>query len=407
VDGSTRLLRSLRHANYRRYYAGQLVSLSGTWMQHTAQAWLVYRLTESSFWLGMVAFTGMLPILLLAIPAGHLADRFSRYRLLVIAHSLALVQALLLGVLALSGVITVTGVLLLAMLLGASQALEMPTRHSLIPMLVPREDLPNAIALNTGLFNVSRFIGPAVAGALLAVVDEGWVFLVNAASFLAILAALWRMDRSLLATPGSGRRTGEGFWAGPRHVLGDASLRRVVKIVLTVSLLGIPFSVLLPVVAREIYAGGPGLLGWLMAANGAGAFVAAVWLAMRGRSGGLDRVVGVAALLAGSALLLFANSTRPAAGIALLALAGFAFTTLVASCNTRVQVQIPDRLRGRVMAFYSVLFVGMFPLGQLLAGSLAVWLGVRPVIALFGACVFGAGVLYLVTGRAAARAGAV
>jgi MFS family permease len=388
------IARALRHRNFRRFFVGQLASLSGSWVQLTAQAWLVYRLTDSSFWLGLVAFVGLLPILLFGIPAGSVADRVSRHRLLLLVHTAALLQAVVLAALTLTGNVTVFQVMVLAALLGTTQAFEMPARQAFIAELVPREDLPNAIALNSALFNAARFIGPALAGVIVATAGEGWAFALNAASFAAIVIALLAMDGSVRAPRTLSHRTGDGFWSGMHHVRADPRLRGVMLMVMIASLVGLPFSLLMPVVAREIYGGAAGLLGALLAANGAGAFCAALWLAARARTEGQDLAIGAAAMGAGVALLLFASTPSPVLALLLLAAIGFAFTTLVASCNTALQLTAPDRLRGRIMALFSVLFVGLFPLGNLLAGSLAEWLGPRPVIALFGGCCLFAGVVY-------------
>jgi len=387
--------RALRHRNFRRFFVGQLASLSGSWVQQTAQAWLVYRLTDSSLWLGLVAFVGLLPILLLGIPAGSVADRVSRHRLLLAVHSVALVQAALLAYLTLSGQVTVFQVMLLAALLGTTQAFEMPARQAFIADLVPRADLPNAIALNSALFNAARFVGPALAGVIIAVAGEGWAFALNAASFAAIVVALLTMDGAVRAPPVPVVHAGDSFWSGLHQVRADPLQHGVLLMVMTVSLVGLPFALLMPVVARDLYGGDAGLLGALLAANGAGAFVAALWLAARAGITGQQQVIGRAALGAGVVLLLFATTPPAAVALLLLAAAGFAFTTLVASCNTALQLRTPDRLRGRVMALFSVLFVGLFPFGNLLAGSLAEWFGPRPVIVLFGCCCLLAGGLYL------------
>ncbi len=391
--------RALRHPNFRRFFAGQLASLSGSWVQQTALAWLVYRLTDSSLWLGLVAFAGLLPILLLGIPAGHLADRVSRHRMLLAAHSVALLQAVALAALTFAGDVEVLHLMALAALLGCVQAIEMPARQAFIADLVPREDLPNAIALNSALFNAARFVGPALAGVIIAVAGEGWAFVVNAASFAAILVALLAMDGAVREPRLREHVAGDGFWTGVMLVRGDARLRGVMAMVMTVSLVGLPFSLLMPVIARDLYGGAADLLGTLLAANGAGAFCAALWLAAHARVGGQARVIRGAALAAGQGLLGFATLPPTWLALPLLAAIGFAFTTLIATCNTTLQLSVPDRLRGRVMALFSVLFVGLFPLGNLLAGSLAEWLGPQPVIALFGCCCLLAGALYLLPGR--------
>ncbi|MDX1594282.1 MAG: MFS transporter [Gammaproteobacteria bacterium] len=397
-----RLLRALRNPNFRRFFAGQLASLSGTWMQQTAQAWLVYRLTGSSLWLGLVAFAGLAPILLFGLPAGHLADRVSRHRMLLVMHTLALLQALALAALTLSGKVTVPLVMLLAALLGTVQAFEMPARQAFLAELVPREQLPNAIALNSALFNAARFVGPALAGLIIAAAGEGWAFAVNAASFAAILVALLAMDETVRTPRLREHHPGEGLWSGIALVHGDAWLRGVMAMIMTVSLVGLPFSLLMPVVAREIYGGGADLLGTLLAANGVGAFCAALWLAARAGVSGQRRAIRAAAFAAGTGLLLFSAMPPLALALPLLAAIGFAFTTLIASCNTALQLRVPDRLRGRVMALFSVLFVGLFPVGNLLAGALGEGFGPRAVIGLFGAACLAAATVYALVGRSAA-----
>ena len=393
-----RLRRSLRHREFRLYFFGQMVSLHGTWMQNVAQAWLVYRLTNSSFMLGLVSFVSLVPVLVLGLVGGAAADRFPRRRLFLITQLLSLGQALTLAVLTLGGVVTVGQVMALAMVLGLAQAFEIPARHTLLAGLVPREDLHNAIALNSSLFNLARFVGPAVAGWLVALVGEGPVFLINALSFLAVVAALLAM-RPPAAPPVTGHTTGSRIGEGLRYARTQPPIRRALALVAVASLTGVPYMVLMPVFARQVFGGGPGILGVLLGAAGAGALVGALYLAQRQRSEGLERVMGAAGILAGLGLVAFSRTHALVAALAVLPVVGFAMTTLVASTNTFLQLSAPEALRGRVMSLFSVLFIGLAPVGNLSAGALAHALGAPFTVGVLGAVCCGAALVYTLRGR--------
>lgn len=383
-------LSSLRHRDFRLYYVGQLVSLNGTWMQTVAQSWLVYRLTDSSFMLGLVAFLAMLPVLLFGLLGGLLADRLPRRRLFLVAQALAMAQALVLATLALGGWIQVWHVMVLALLLGLVHAFEMPARHTFIAELVPREDLPNAIALNSSAFNIARFVGPALAGWVVAGFGEGTAFAVNAVTFLAVMGAIQRMDNPPPLP--DGREGGPGRLAeGLRFAWGAPVIRSALGMVGLTSLLGSSYAILMPVFAREIFAGGPGTLGLLLGSAGAGAMLAALRLAQRASGSGLDRLIGRSGVVAGVFMLLFAGVDHVGLALVLLPVIGFCFTSLVASANTLIQLEVPNRLRGRVMSLFSVTFIGLTPLGNLVAGTLGHWLGAPLTVALFGGvCLTGA-----------------
>jgi len=388
-------LSSLRHRDFRLYYVGQLVSLNGTWMQTVAQSWLVYRLTDSSFMLGLVAFLAMLPVLLFGLLGGLLADRLPRRRLFLVAQALAMAQALVLATLALGGWIQVWHVMVLALLLGLVHAFEMPARHTFIAELVPREDLPNAIALNSSAFNIARFVGPTLAGWVVAGFGEGTAFAVNAVTFLAVMGAIQRMN-SPPPLP-DGREGGPGRLAeGLRFAWGAPAIRSALGMVGLTSLLGSSYAILMPVFTREIFAGGAGTLGLLLGSAGAGAMLAALRLAQRASGSGLDRLIGHSGVVAGVFMLLFAGTRHLGLALVLLPVIGFCFTSLVASANTLIQLEVPNRLRGRVMSLFSVTFIGLTPLGNLVAGTLGHWLGAPLTVALFGgACLTGA-LTYLV-----------
>ncbi|WP_297528077.1 MFS transporter [Thiohalobacter sp.] len=384
-----RLFRSLRHRNYRLYFLGQLVSLHGTWMQNLAQAWLVYRLTESSFMLGLVGFLSLAPVLLFGLLGGAVADHLPRRRLFVWAQALAALQALALGMLTLAGTIEVGHILLLATLLGLVHAIEIPARHALVAELVPRQDLPNAVALNSATFNLARSLGPVTAGWLVGLVGEGWVFVINAASFLFVIAALLRTD--LADDRPAGLRRG-GVLDGLRLAWRTDALRRPLLLVGAVALFANPYLVLMPVFAREVFGGAAEQLGLLVGAAGLGALLGALRLARREGTDGLEGMIGLAGLSLGAALLLFSRTPVLVLALPVLALVGFSLTSLVAATNTFLQLHAPDALRGRVMSLFSVIFIGLSPLGNLLAGSIAEGLGVRLTAAVLGLVVLAAAI---------------
>jgi len=386
------IFRSLRHRNFRLYYLGQLVSLNGTWMQSVAQSWLVYRLTGSGTMLGLVGAMTLIPSLLFGIYGGWLADRFARRRLLMIAHTLAMVQAILLGALTILNWVQPWHILVLALALGLVQALETPVRQSFISQLVPREDLPNAIALNSSMFHLARFIGPAIAGILVAWIGEGPVFLVNAITFIAVLLSLFYLRLPEVSLTQENQRGLSSVWSGLHYARGHHLIRTLLIMVATVSLLGSAMVVLMPIFVVQVYGQGPKTLGLLMGMLGAGSLSGALLLASRRDFRLLERRVAVAAVSVAAGLILFA--VNPWHGLALLILftIGFSATTVFASSNTLIQLAVPDHLRGRVMALFSIALQGMISIGQLLLGSAADVVSVPLVVAISG------GVLLLLTG---------
>lgn len=380
-----RTLRSLRHHNFRLYYLGQLVSLNGTWMQHVAQAWLMYRLTGSSLMLGLAGAAALLPNLLFGLWGGVVADRVPRRTLLIAAQVLAMAQAFTLGVLTLGGWVTPAHILALAFLLGLVQAFEMPARHSFVAQLVPREDLPNAIALNSSLLHLARFIGPAVAGVLVAWMGEGLVFLVNGATFVAVLRALYAVRLPPRPEEGHEAAAASGALAeGLRYAWEHPTIRAALAMVAVVSLLGSSSAVLMPVFAAEVFGSGPKSLGWLLGALGAGSLVGALTLARHGTVGGLERLIAAMGVMAGLAYVLFTTTHSLAWALAVLPLASFALTTLIASSNAYLQLHVPDRLRGRIMALFTVALHGMMPLGQVILGTAAELIGAPYTVAAAG-----------------------
>lgn len=363
--------RSLRHRNFRIYYLGQLVSLNGTWMQSVAQAWLIYRLTGSGFMLGLTGALVLFPNLLLGIYGGWLADRFERKKLLIIAHALAMLQALVLGILTLGGWVEPWHILLLALALGLVQALETPARQSFISQLVERKDLLNAIALNSSMFHLARFTGPAIAGVLVALVGEGPVFLINAVTFIAIIFSLLYLPLPAAPAERAGQRGLSSVWSGLHYARQHKLIRTVLAMVATVSLLGGAASVLMPIFITQVFARGPESLGIFMALLGAGSLMGALTLASRREFYLLERRVAFAAVILGFALLVFALNDVFILALMILFVMGFVSTTVFASSNALIQLSVPDHLRGRTMALFTICLHGMVSIGQLTLGTLA------------------------------------
>lgn len=377
--------RALAHRNYRLFFAGQSVSLIGSWITRVATSWLVYRLTGSAWTLGIVGFAGQFPTFLLAPVAGAWVDRWNRHRLLVVTQVLAAVQSGILAWLALSGRITVTHVLALSVFQGVVNAFDMPARQSfIVDMIGNREDLPNAIALNSSMFNGARLVGPSVAGILIAVVGEGWCFFIDAVSYLAVIASLLLMRLSPAVT----RRTKSVLHEiveGYRYVVGFSPIRVLLILLAVTSLLGFPYTVLMPIIVGKVLHGGPHTLGFLMAASGVGALAGALYLASRKSVLGLGRVIAGSAFGFGVGLVLFSLSRQVWLSMLLMAVCGLTMILQMAASNTVLQTLSDDDKRGRVMSFYSMAFFGTAPLGSLFAGTVATWIGAPRTILIGGA----------------------
>lgn len=367
-------LRALRHRNYRLYFFGQAVSLLGTWVQTVAQGWLVYRLTGSTLLLGTVAFASQAPQLLLGPLGGILADRHDRRRLMLTLQSLMLLQAATLAVLTALGLIAPWHIVALALFLGAVNSLDAPVRQSMAAELVgDRADLPNAVALNSITFNSARFVGPPLAGLILAWTSEAACFALNALSFAAVLAALSRI-RTVPATRLLGSFAG-AFREGLSYAWRTYPVRALLTQVGLVSVLAAPYVALMPVFARDVFGSGPRALGWLLGAAGLGALMAALFLALRRSVRGLSGTIALGGGLAGAALLAFSLAGELAVALPLLFLLGFGIIVTNVSCNTVLQTIVPDGMRGRVVALYATAVLGGQALGNLAAGWLAEHLG--------------------------------
>jgi len=387
-------IRALRHRNFKLFFGGQIISLVGTWMQRIAMGWLVYRLTNSPFMLGAVGFAGQIPTFLLAPLGGVFADRWDRRRVLVITQTLAMVQALVLSVLVLTGAVVIWHIFVLSMFLGVVNAWDMPVRQSfMIEMVEKKEDLSNAIALNSSMVNSARLLGPSLAGILIASVGEGTCFLLNGISYLAVIAALLAMNVASKASPRQGARVWSGLAEGFHYAFGFAPIWSVLLLLALVSLMGMPYAVLMPIFAKEILHGGPHTLGFLMGASGVGALAGAVYLASRKSVLGLGKIISIAASLFGLGLIAFSLSRLLGLSLIMMIVTGFGMIVAMAASNTVLQTIVEDDKRGRIMSFYTMAFMGMAPFGSLLAGFLASRIGAPDTLLLGGiACLLGAAV---------------
>jgi MFS family permease len=385
--------RALRHRNFRLFVGGQLVSITGTWMQSVALGWLVYRLTHSAFLLGLVGFCGQIPSLVVSPLAGVWADRWNRHRMVVATQALSMLQALLLAGLVLTGVVEVWHLLALSLFIGIVNAFDVPARQSfLVEMVGGREDLPNAIALNSSTFNAARLVGPSVAGAMIAAVGEGVVFLVNGLSYVAVIGALLAMRVPARPSPGgpvapAWKTLEEGF----TYVTRFSPVRSILLLVALVSLAGAPYAVLMPVFATDVLHGDAHTLGFLVGSIGVGALCGALLLASRRTVRGLGNLIVAAVAGFGAALVAFSFSRSVALSLVLVFFTGLGLMVQMAASNTILQTVVDDDKRGRVMSFYAASFMGTMPIGSLVAGGLAGTIGAPRTLFLGGVvCLLGA-----------------
>jgi MFS family permease len=389
--GFQAITRTLGYRNFRLFFIGQGISLIGTWMQQVAMSWLVYRLTNSAFMLGFISFVTRIPIFLASPFLGVLADRWNRHRIVVITQTLSMLQALVLAFLVLTHQVQVWHLIFLSLFIGMVNALDIPSRQSfLVEMVEKKEDLGNAIALNSSLVNAARLMGPTVAGILIAVVGEGLCFLINGVSYVAVIVALLMMK----LTPRKVKRKHlpmfQEFGEGARYAYGFAPTRAILLLLSLVSLMGMPFMVLLPIFAENIYHQGADGLGFLTGATGAGALVGGVFLTTRKGVLGFGRTIVMATVVFGVGLLVFSHFSLFWPALGLLALAGFGMMVFLASSNTVLQTIVEDDKRGRLMSFYAMSFMGMAPFGSLLAGGLASRIGAQNTVLAGGiVCVVG------------------
>jgi MFS family permease len=379
------LLRSLRHRNFRLFVSGQSVSLVGTWVTRLATSWLVYRLTDSEFLLGLVGFCSQIPMLFLGPLAGVYVDRWDRQRVLLWTQVLSLVQSALLGVLALAGVITVWQVLVLQLVQGVISAFETPARQAfVVRMLDDPADLSNAIALNSSMVNGSRIIGPAIGGVLIAAVGEAWCFVLDAISYVPVIWSLMAMRVARQELPPTTESVIQQIVVGYRYIKSFSPIRTALILIAATGTFGVPHSVLMPVMASDVLGGQSNTLGILMAVSGVGALGGALYLASRATVVGLGRTIGYSTIAFGVTLIAFAFSKNLMLSVGLLLVSGAGYMTAIAASNTLIQTLVDDHLRGRVMAFYTMAFLGTMPLGSLAAGVVAGWMDAPRTIALGG-----------------------
>ena len=386
------LFRALRNRNYRLFFSGHGISLVGMWMTSVAIGWLVYRLTNSPFLLGLVAFSSQIPSLILTPVAGVFIDRWDRRKVILFTQFFAMVQALSLALLAFTGAIKVWHIIAIRLFQGFVNAVDIPARQSfIIDMLDDKNDLGNAIALNSSMFNGARMIGPSIAGILISLVGEWLCFLLDGLTYIAIIVALISMRIKPKANTLVNGRIWAGMKEGFDHAFGFLPIRALILMVALLSIFGFPYLVLMPIFARDILGGGPNTLGFLMAATGFGAVCGAVFLASRKTVVGLGKVLWISVMVFGTGLILFSISRSFIISMSLLLFTGFGMMIQMASANTLLQTIVDDDKRGRVMSFYAMAFMGMAPFGSLLAGTLASKIG-APLTNIIGGslCIVGA-----------------
>jgi MFS family permease len=392
TDNSSQIFRALKYRNFKLYFAGQSISLIGTWIQMIAMSWLVYDLSHSAFLLGLVGFVSRIPTLIFAPFAGVLADRFDKYKLLFLTQILAMLQAVIITVLLFTNVIQIWHIVALGVFLGIINSFDVPVRQSFVVNLIEKkEDLGNAIALNSAMVNGARLIGPSIAGILVASFGESWCFLINSLSFFAILSTLLMMkippSLKEIKIESHFEKLKEGF----KYSFGFLPIRYILLLLALVSLMGMPFQVLMPVFAKDIFHGGADALGLLMAAVGAGALIGALYLAKRKSVVGLGKNLATATCLFGIGLVLFSLSGTLWLSLIILILAGFGMMVEITASNTLLQTISEDDKRGRVMSFYTIAFMGTVPLGNLLSGIFSDLIGASNTIMFGGVfCILGA-----------------
>jgi len=377
-------VRALRHRNYRLFFGGQSLSLIGTWMTQVASSWLVYRLTNSALLLGLVSFSGQIPALFLTPFAGVWVDRWNRRTVLEVTQFLAMFQSFALAILVYTGNVNIWYILGLTMFQGAVNAFDIPARQTfVVEMIEDRADLPNAIALNSSMMNGARLIGPSIAGAVIAAAGEGYCFAIDGLSYIAVIASLMMM-RTKPGIPKPHENLFSELKAGWRYVRGYDPIRSILGLIAFISLVGLPYTVLLPVFAGVILHGGPHTFGFLTGATGLGAFISAVTLAMRKTIVGLGKRMAITSLTFGAALIAFAFSQTAWLSMILMLIVGFSMMQVIASGNTILHTIVDEDKRGRVMSFYTLAFIGAAPVGSLLAGALANQIGVVPTVVVCG-----------------------
>lgn len=389
-------LRALRYYNFRLYFSGQAISLIGTWMQRIAVSWLVYNLTHSAFMLGLVAFAGQIPILLFSPYAGAYVDRHSRYKTLLFTQVASMIQAGLLAIVVWNGNYNVTVIILLSVLLGIINAFDTPSRQSFMILLVEdKKHLPNAIALNSTMVTLARLLGPAVAGILLSSYGEDICFLINFLSFIAVIVSLLFMKLTMPARPKNTEPIWIGLRAGYTYIKGDVGLRSVVFLTAAMSLLVMPYTTLLPVYAASVFKGDVTTFSWLNSISGLGALLGAIYMATRKAGSKYLRIIAYSVLIFSVGLIVFSYTKNFTLALVFLMIAEAGLLTEISASNTYIQTHVDEHMRGRVISYYVMAFMGMQPIGGLLIGSLAHFTSTPFTVLVEGVCGVTAGLLFI------------
>jgi MFS family permease len=380
-------VRALRSPNYRLFFAGQSISLIGTWMTRIATSWLVYRLTDSALLLGLVSFAGQIPAFFLAPIAGVWIDRWNRHRTLVWTQAFSMLQSFALAALALTHTVHIWSLIALVLMQGLINAFDMPARQAfVIEMIEDRADLGNAIALNSSMVNGARLLGPAIGGLVIAAVGEGYCFLIDGISYIAVVVSLLMMSVDRRSARGAVKRVRHELLEGWKYVVGSDAIRSILLQLALVSLIGMPYTVLMPIIAGNVLHGGAHTLGFLMGASGVGALASAISLALRRNVVGLGRMIPIASAVFGVGLIGLGLSREFWISLLLMLLTGFGMMQQMAASNTILQTIIEDDKRGRVMSFYTLSVLGITPIGSLLAGVFASKFGAPATLIAGGVC---------------------
>jgi MFS family permease len=392
---STRF-RAMQHRNFQLFIAGQLVSLIGTWMQTTAQLWLVYKLTGSAALLGVFGFASQVPMLFLSSIGGYVGDRYDRLRGVIATQTASMILAFVLAGLTLTHLINEWELIVIAFLVGIVNAFDVPIRQAFLVQMVGKEDLPNAIALNSSIFNGARVVGPAIAGFAIAWVGEGWCFFLNGLSFVAVIVALLMMRIERREIKPSADSPLKSFVQGFRFAMSDMPMRSALLLLSVLSLFGLQYSVFMPIYAQDILKGNARTLGLLMSSAGIGAVLGALHFAARTNYKGLARWIAATSTMCAVCLILFSQARTFWLCIAVLFVVGFAATSQMAATNTLIQNRVPDELRSRVMAVYATMFMGVQPIGALIAGGMAKRIGAQNTLTVFGSLVLVGSLTFIV-----------
>jgi len=391
---STRF-RAMQHRNFQLFIAGQLISLIGTWMQTTAQLWLVYKLTGSAALLGVFGFASQVPMLFLSSIGGYVGDHYDRQRSVIATQTCSMILAFALAALTLTNVIRDWEVIVIAFLVGIVNAFDVPIRQAFFVQMVGKEDLPNAIALNSSIFNGARVVGPAIAGFAIAWVGEGWCFFLNGLSFVAVIVALLMMRIERTEIKPSRDSPLRSFVQGFHFAMNDPPVRAALLLLSVLSLFGLQYSVFLPIYANDILKGGARTLGLLMSSAGVGAVLGALQFAARTHYRGLARWIAATSTTCAVCLIIFSQARFFWLCTVVLFVVGFAATSQMAATNTLIQNRVPDELRSRVMAVYATMFMGVQPIGALIAGGVAKRIGAPYTLTAFGAVVLAGSLFFL------------